>query len=120
MCALRRAVLAAAAEPRPLPEGGWTRRFCFAEASEVFAGHFPGRPVLPAVVQILLAQATLEQCVPAFRLFRVPQAKFLAPLGPGVEMELRLTPGRAVGAWECVLQAVGGVVARFRLEGEQA
>ena len=51
MSVMRRAVLHAASQLEHLPEqGAWRQSFCFAADSAVFAGHFPGHPVLPAVV----------------------------------------------------------------------
>ena len=51
MSVMRRAVLHAASQLEHLPEQGvWRQSFCFAADSAVFAGHFPGHPVLPAVV----------------------------------------------------------------------
>jgi 3-hydroxymyristoyl/3-hydroxydecanoyl-(acyl carrier protein) dehydratase len=61
-----------------------------------FAGHFPGAPVLPgAWLLALVLQATLERPVLARRLGPAPcveQVKFLAPVGPGQRIVLRLAP----------------------------
>ena len=61
-----------------------------------FAGHFPGAPVLPgAWLLALVMQAAMEHPALARRLGRTPcieQVKFLAPLGPGQRIVLRLAP----------------------------
>lgn len=52
-----------------------------------FAGHFPGRPIVPGVVlldrAVWLAQAQLGVPVGGWQ---IAQAKFLSPCGPGDEL----------------------------------
>lgn len=117
MSILRKAVTAAACFSKPQPEdGGWTWRFCFKADSAVFAGHFPGRPVLPAVVQLLMAQIALEACGRHVNLTRVPQAKFMAPIEPGDDIVLFLSEGRRENVWECTLRCGATMAARFQME----
>lgn len=59
------------------------RPFRFAEAFLGFQGHFPGYPVLPAFVQLLLAQGVAEGLIgEPVRLSGVSRAKFLAQVRP--------------------------------------
>ncbi len=64
-----------------------------------FAGHFPGRPIVPGVVlldrALLFAEAWLGR--PAIA-WQVAQAKFLSPVGPGEALACRLQegPGEAI------------------------
>lgn len=87
-----------------MPE--WRARAQVPADHPCLAGHFPGNPVVPAVV-------LLEQVLAALRLWRGPQwqlrrllaAKFLRPLRPDEHFEilLRLT-GTAPDArldWRC-------------------
>jgi 3-hydroxymyristoyl/3-hydroxydecanoyl-(acyl carrier protein) dehydratase len=63
-----------------------------------FAGHFPGRPILPGVVlvdrAILFAEQLLGQ---AGCCWQVDNAKFFNPVGPGELLTFALQ-GRAGGA----------------------
>lgn len=63
--------------------GGWRQSFCLPPSFAGFDGHFPGNPVVPAVVQLMLGQI-LAEAVCGRRPFitRVVKAKFLKPLRP--------------------------------------
>jgi 3-hydroxymyristoyl/3-hydroxydecanoyl-(acyl carrier protein) dehydratase len=76
-----------------------------------FAGHFPGRPIVPGV--LLLDRAL--RCVAAARGsgtagWLVANCKFLSPVGPGETLTFtwQATPG---GAVDFVVAAAGRVVA---------
>jgi 3-hydroxymyristoyl/3-hydroxydecanoyl-(acyl carrier protein) dehydratase len=64
-----------------------------------FAGHFPGRPIVPGVVlldrAISLAEVRLGTAVAGWQ---VGNAKFLSPVGPGEILEFTLTtaPGASI------------------------
>jgi 3-hydroxymyristoyl/3-hydroxydecanoyl-(acyl carrier protein) dehydratase len=56
-------------------------------------GHFPGRPVVPAVVLLeRVAQAIESALGTQARLVRLPSVKFLAPLAPGERFRIVLEP----------------------------
>jgi 3-hydroxyacyl-[acyl-carrier-protein] dehydratase len=62
-------------------------RFLFTENFAGFAGHFPGQPILPAVVQILTVASLVGEAAGCRqRLVAVEDAKFLSPVLPGQEL----------------------------------
>lgn len=52
-----------------------------------FAGHFPGRPIVPGVVLLDCAQHAIESAT-GVTLTGVAVAKFLSPVGPGEALTL--------------------------------
>ena len=66
-----------------------------------FTGHFPGSPVLPGVLlAALVLEGVRESPAHAARLggmVQIDQLKFLAPVGPGASLCIKLWPqGRGV------------------------
>jgi 3-hydroxyacyl-[acyl-carrier-protein] dehydratase len=52
-----------------------------------FAGHFPGRPILPAVVLLSEALAAIESATgQAPQQWTLASAKFLVPIAPGTPL----------------------------------
>jgi 3-hydroxymyristoyl/3-hydroxydecanoyl-(acyl carrier protein) dehydratase len=64
-------------------------------------GHFPDRPIVPAVAMIDASIVLLQQFLkqPALRLRAVKQAKFMAPLTVGDQVQIASRAGRD-GAWD--------------------
>lgn len=117
MSAIRKA-LAACAAPLVRTEGeeGFCRDYHPGADFVGFAGHFPGQPILPAVVQVLMAEMTI-----ALALGRdtptglVRHAKFMHPLHPGSTITCQVTPQDAKGGcWECRLLLGERLASSFR------
>ncbi len=62
-----------------------------------FAGHFPGRPIVPGVVLLDHAIQAVTQAL-GTPVVGIGNAKFLSPVGPGAELEFswQAGAGRAV------------------------
>ncbi|NUT52718.1 MAG: hypothetical protein HOV94_36340 [Saccharothrix sp.] len=92
-------------------------RVAVAADDPVFAGHFPGRPILPGAALVELAHravTALSGEVAAPRLVGVETARFLRPVGPGSVLTVRLSWDSAERC-AAVVSDEDGVVARVRL-----
>lgn len=90
MNALRREIRASAAGDieRTGPETV-VRRYRFAPGFVGFSGHFPGNPILPAIVQVCaVVSLAEEEGGKTLRLAAVRSAKFLSPIRPDEEVSI--------------------------------
>ena len=117
------AELAAAMTDLRDTDGTWQAMFCLPPDFIGFAGHFPGRPIVPAVAQIqmacvVLAASKKSDCGagpchtghPA----RVDNAKFTRPIGPGEAVTVTVAPTGA-SRWKALARVNGEKAAEFTL-----
>jgi len=99
------------------PEG-FAGRFRLPDDFPGFSGHFPGFPICPAVAQLAAATLLVERGLGRpLRLLGADSAKFLAPLGPGLPVEVRLTECAGAGTlvYDVRMTADSGTVSSFVL-----
>jgi len=71
-------------------EGAYTAFYRFSEDFIGFSGHFPGHPVLPAVVQIMIVLTMVEGVSgEPPRVLRLEKAKFQKEIFPDQRVEVR-------------------------------
>ncbi len=88
-----------------LADGTGQRSFQFTEDFVGFAGHFPGYPILPAVLQILLAQLVAEQIVgKPLQFLALERAKFTQQLRPGDQIQVKVTPRQKTLQLHCTCE----------------
>lgn len=94
------------------------RRYRFAPGFIGFSGHFPGNPILPAIVQVCaVVSLAEEEGGKTLRLAAVRSAKFLSPIRPDEEVSIRYR--RRVDSGEDIcdatLSVAGKTSAAFQL-----
>lgn len=95
--------------------------FAVAPEHACLPGHFPDRPIVPAVVILQRAMAELTRAFPGRRVRGIPQAKFLSPLLPGEQAQLELEwtdPGGV--RFHCTVGERSIATGRFQVEAAGA
>jgi 3-hydroxyacyl-[acyl-carrier-protein] dehydratase len=117
--ALQNGIAVSAVGPLSVDGSGTaTRTFRFAPDFPGFDGHFPGAPILPAIVQIQVAVAVAsEHAGTPLRLAAVEAAKFLSPVRPGEEIVASCRPAGPGDApmHDATITAGGRAAATFLL-----
>ncbi|MBJ6748728.1 hypothetical protein [Geomonas anaerohicana] len=92
-------------------EGGCLGRYRFDAGFAGFDGHFPGFPILPAIVEIhaVVSLVGAVQQSPQ-RLVAVQDAKFLNPVRPGQELSIVCRPRTVQGKELCDARLTVGEV----------
>lgn len=109
---------AAVADIEHRGDGSVRQRYVFNADFPGFSGHFPGRPILPAVLQVMAANQLVEAATGRLLLSTaIERAKFVLPIVPGalVEITCRRLPGAAADLWEVRIDADRQAAASFSL-----
>ena len=68
-----------------------TAEFCFSGDLDLFAGHFPGNPILPGIVQIEMVKFAVEQAHGnRFWIRSIKKTKFASLIRPDIPIRLSI------------------------------
>lgn len=97
---MQRSIAAArVGEPQPNADGTTFFEFRFGADNPVFAGHFPGRPILPGVFQLEMVRVAAEVVLQfALAVREIRKAKFQRPILPNETVRLVLKLANKTGA----------------------
>jgi len=117
MSELKNAVMFSAKGPvRETTPGTFVRTFSFGPDFVGFAGHFPGYPVLPAFIQVMMAVTMTEEIKGrGVELTSLVKAKFRTVIRPETDIEVycRERPVTGKTGLEATLRVAGEVAALF-------
>lgn len=101
-------------------DGACSCAFELPESFSGFRGHFPGDPVLPGVIQLLMARRFAETAAKRrFALKRCLRIKFVRPLRPGTPAVLNIATQDSFRTIEAEILSAGRRVSSARLELEE-
>ena len=116
---LKRAIITSAVSRIEESENNTVKqRYRFAPDFIGFSGHFPGYPILPAFIQILMALVVIEQHRDCRLLVSsVEKAKFHIPLRPDQEIEVECQQQKIGNMPGCAARLVvsDGLASSFRI-----
>lgn len=87
-----------------ISENEWRKTFRPGPGFIGFRGHFPGRPVLPAIVQLRMLRLLVEEAIGPAELLDITSAKFLSPAVPDVLLAVRIR--RRADRWTAEMEAM--------------
>lgn len=105
---MRQAILKGALAPADLAGDAGSQQFRFDQEFVGFSGHFPGYPILPAILQTLLAQMLAEQVVGRpVEFLGLNKAKFFRQLRPGEKITVQVEIRKAGEELRCLAELAG-------------
>lgn len=111
-------IKACSVTPVQKTEQGWEKTYIFSNSFPGFEGHFPGNPILPAIIQLMIARESIaEQTGLNLLVIGVTMAKFQKIVTPGVSVTVRWTYREQEDSciYKCILLSEGAQVSSFNL-----
>lgn len=115
---MRTAISAAALAPAQIAPMAGKQSFRFEKEFLGFTGHFPDYPILPAVLQLLLAQLLAETVTAStLSVVALNRAKFMQQVRPDDQIDVQVVCREKDGALHCAseLSVTGQRAASFTL-----
>ncbi len=101
-----------------LEDNKWSKSFLISEDFIGFQGHFPDKPIMPGVMQVLISEVTVAEITGKnISLKEISQAKFTAPIDPKSNIEC-IVIQKAENSWDCTIMVEDVLSAKFRWQGE--
>lgn len=105
-------------KPAQKTERGWEKTYLFPLDFLGFQGHFPENPILPAVIQIMMArQSITEHIGQEFDVMKVARAKYMKVVTPGIPVTVIWTIKEQEDALicKCTLETEGNPASKFTM-----
>ena len=105
-------------QPAQQTDRGWVKEYIFPQSFLGFQGHFPGRPILPAVVQVMIFRESIaEKLKQNLEIASMTRAKFLKVVNPESPVTAIWTTRETEGQFlcKCLLESDGERASSFNL-----
>lgn len=115
---VRKELINAMASVQQGETGQWISHFRLPVSFVGFEGHFPERPILPAIVQMLMGVVTVERIYGnSLEISAISNAKFVQPVSPDMDVAVSCIPADAECSSVTVrLTTENGVASSFSLQ----
>jgi len=99
-------------------EGKLSCRLAFAPAHRIFAGHFPGNPIVPGVCTMAIVKKILEEALQQKLVLKESKGvKFLGLIDPTMSPTMSLSWNEEAGRFNATASLQDGAAALFKMSG---
>ena len=105
-------------QPARKTDRRWEKEYIFPQSFLGFQGHFPGKPVLPAVVQIMIFRESIaEELAQPLEIVKITRAKFLKVISAEISVTAIWTLKETDDGFlcKCLLESEGERASSFNL-----